>query len=441
VFVALLGIVFVLTVVRYVKKVEKPSDVGTYTRSAFLRWKPQIQALNRGENIYVPPSPYPNPPIMAVILQPFMQLPSPTDAVVWLMVKAGLAVLSFRWVLRLIAGQRQAFSDLAQAVVVVFALHPVLGDLSHGNVNLFIAFLVFGGLELFRRGWDLAAGFVLALATACKVTPALFIPYFGWKAALGGWTAWRERTSIGWAIWREGGAVLCGYGVGLILWLFVVPGLAFGETRNHELLGSWYDQMVRPFVVDGKVTSEHANQSIPGVVFRLLTHEPSVVVQDENGKPVPSEYRNVMDIGPDAARWVIRGFQAAFVVLVVFLCRSPMSVRRQGLGLAAEFALITLGMLLFSERTWKHHATTLVLPVAVLVGTWSFRPLSDRMRGLLFGTFAMLLLLLLVPSVLWGELQDICLVYGTHTVAMLVLAVAIGVVLAREGGRGSLTRQ
>ena len=38
----------------------------------------------------------------------------------------------------------------------------------------------------------------------------------------------------------------------------------------------------------------------------------------------------------------------------------------QAWRLAAEFSLVIIGMLLFSERTWKHHCVTLLLPFAVL---------------------------------------------------------------------------
>jgi hypothetical protein len=49
--------------------------------------------------------------------------------------------------------------------------------------------------------------------------------------------------------------------------------------------------------------------------------------------------------------------------------------------LAAEFSLILVGMLLFSERTWKHHCVTLLLPFAVLCyGLAHWFPASKR-RG------------------------------------------------------------
>jgi hypothetical protein len=432
---AVAGVVFAallaVTVVRYLKKVEKPSEAGTYTRSAFLRWKPQVEALDRGEDIYDRYQ-YPNPPIMALVLRPFMRLPSPTDAVVWLFFKAALAAVGIVWVFRLVSESGREFPPLAAAAASLLALHPILGDLSHGNVNIFIAFLVFAALELFRRRLDVTAGVVLALAIACKVTPALFLPYFGWKAVWSGWTAVRDREPVIPAVWRGGGAVLAGCVVGLGVWLYAVPGAVLGFDRNQELLASWYGQMVRPFVEQGKVTSEHPNQSIPGVVFRLLTHSESDTVYDDDGKAIPSAYSNLADVGPDRAKWLIRGCQAAFALAVFMLCRAPVTHTRQGLWVAAECALVVLGMLLFSERTWKHHATTLILPMAVLGGCWAMRPMPTGRKAVVFGTLAAAVGLMTLPGLLPEEAQDLCLTYGTHTAAFLLLTAGVCAVMRWE---------
>lgn len=416
------------TTARYLEKVKKPSDAGTYTRTAFLRWKPQVEALFAGENIYDKYQ-YPNPPVMAVILRPFMRLPSPTDAVAWLLFKMALAAVGFVWVFRLTGEVGTPLPPLARAVATVLAVHPILGDLSHGNVNIFIAFLVFACLELFRRGHDLACGLVLALAIACKVTPALFVPYFGWKAVWGGWTA-RRHGSVAGGVWRGGGAVLAGCAVGLGLWLFAVPAAVFGWERNTSLLASWYDQMVRPFLVEGKVTPEHANQSIPGLVHGFFTPTPLPWESEEDGKP-PKRRDMLIDLGSDSAKWMVRGCQLAFVAAVFFLCRAP-TASRQGVWRAAECALVAVGMLLFSERTWKHHATTLVLPMAALVGCWVLRAPGPRARAFLLGIFTAAAVLMNVPSLLPERAHDLCLVYGTHTAAFVLLAAGVCGVLWGE---------
>ncbi|HET6573800.1 MAG TPA: glycosyltransferase family 87 protein [Fimbriiglobus sp.] len=401
--------------VQYWFKASRPSRIGTLTRTAFLRWQGQVNGLVDGVNVYEG-NPYPNPPIQGLVLWPLYQLPGDPHALggamLWFALKAGMAGCVLVWAFRLSA----PMPGWAKAVAVVLAAHPILGDLSHGNVNIFIAFLVFAALELLRRRRDAAAGVVLGLAVACKVTPALFLPYLVWKRA---WTA------------------VVGCLLGLVLWLFVVPGLALGWGHNLTLLESWYGGMVRPFLVEGKVTSQHANQSIPGITFRLLTDEPSAVEYDEDdGRPVPAKFHNVADIGPGSARLVVRACQAAFVVAVVLLCRSR---SRQGLWFAAECSLILLGMLLFSERTWKHHAVTLALPYAALAAFLATRPLGPGLRGYIFGTLVLAGVLTIGPGALPEEGQDLALTYGTHTAAFLLLTAAVCVVMAYERGIAALT--
>ncbi len=434
----LVALVLLVSVVLYWHKINKLDRNEQYTKSAFLRWRPQIEDLDRGIDIYKEHN-YPNPPIMALILRPFVALPPFTGAVVWLLVKAGLAAVLFVWGLRLASEPGTAFSPLAAFAVGVLSIHPVLGDLQHGNVNIFIAFLVFASLELFRRGWDLSAGVVLALAIACKVTPALFVVYFGWKVLHGRWTAPGPVLRV---MWKSGGGVLLGTLVGLALWLFVVPGAVLGFERNTALMKSWYGMMVKPFVEKGTVTTEHPNQSIPGLVFRLLTDSPSDIIYDDDGKAVPVNPRNLADIGPDAAKWVVRGCQGVFALALLLLAGAPIAYRRQGVWFAAECGLILLGMLLFSERTWKHHATTTALPMAALVGCWVFGGIGRGMRAYLLGTLVVATLLMSVPSLLPEEPhgydpQDDCLVYGTHTAAFVLLTVAIGVVMWKEGRRAN----
>src|SRR5262245_55409183 len=206
-----------VVVIRYVDKAAKPSRLGDTTRTAFLRWRPQVHDLFAGVDVYRVHN-YPNPPVMGIVLRPFMELPPITGAVAWLLFKAGLTVLSVFWAVRLVRGDGPPVPDAAVALALLLALHPILGDLSHGNVNLFIGFLVFAFLELFRRRYDAAAGLLLALAVSCKVTPALFVPYLVWKRA-----------------WRTLAGVVLGLGV----WLAVVPGAVSGWGHNLSLLDSW----------------------------------------------------------------------------------------------------------------------------------------------------------------------------------------------------------
>lgn len=396
-------IVVVVVGIRYEKKASTPSRLDTLTRTAILRWHDQVRDLFAGKNVYEG-NPYPNPPIMAFLLRPFYELPPIPAALTWFVLKAILATISIYWVFQLCG---ITVPTWARILAITLALHPIMGDLSHGNVNIVILFLIAGTLEAYRRGWPIVAGLTLGLAIACKVTPALFLPYFVWKGA-----------------WRCVVATL----VGLVLWFVVVPSAVLGFEENNTLLKSWYDGMVRPFLVDGKITTERANQSIPGVTFRLLTDKPSELDYDEDGRPIPAEFHNIAAIGEANARWIVRGFQALFVFAVVFCCRTP-RIERQGLAFAGECGLIVLGMLLFSERTWKHHGVTLILPYAVLCLSLGNEVVSIFWRKVIAGILVLSVVLTLLPSSLGDSGQDFMLIYGSYMWTYLLLAIGMCIVV------------
>ncbi len=416
--------------VRYADKVSHKKDrQGGQTKSAFLRWRDQIKAFEAGDDIYQQFH-YPNPPIQALILAPFARLDPVPGALLWFTLKLGMAAAAWVWAVRLSRDGPEPIPLWALVAAGLFTLHPVQGDLSHGNVNIFIAFLVFGSLEAFRRGYDITAGLALALAVGCKVTPALFLPYFLWKRA-----------------WRLSAAAA----VGLVLWLAVVPAAALGWGRgqtpaegwdhNRTLLTSWYTTMVKPFLVDGQVTSEHANQSLPGLTVRLLTHAPSDVNYDEDDhRPVAAGFHNLTDIGPANARLLIRGYQAVYVVAGLLLLRARLTgpgAARQGLRVAAEFSYVILGMLLFSERTWKHHGVVLMLPFLVAAAFLAVRRPPGLVRAGLAVLNTIVFALIAVPSA-WGDkVQDTALAYGSHTAVFLILLAEVVVILGWENRRAA----
>lgn len=215
-FVLALAVLVVGTSVRYAAKASKPGDTGQQTRSAFLRWRAMIHEVFAGGNVYVGVHEYPNPPVMAVVLKPFADLPPLAGALTWYYAKAVMAVLACVWAFRLVG---PGMCEGARGLAVLLSLQPLLGDLSHNNVNIFILFLVAACLELYRRGRDVGAGLVLGLAIACKVTPLLFVAYFGWKRQ-----------------WK----VLAATAAGLVLWLALVPGPCSGSsaTRNCSPTGT-----------------------------------------------------------------------------------------------------------------------------------------------------------------------------------------------------------
>jgi hypothetical protein len=404
--------VFVGLSVQYSFKAMHPKG----TRSAILRWREQFQAWDGGEDIF---QRYPNPPIMALILKPFTELEPLVGALSWFYLKVGLTLISVWMVFRMIEGGGVKFPPWAKAVTMLLSLRPIMGDLSHGNVNLFILFLVVSALFAYVHKRDLLSGVLIGLAVACKVTPLLFLPYFVWKRA-----------------WKAVAGTL----LGLVLFFVLVPSAFLGWQNNWKALDSWTRQMIVPFVVQGTVTSEHNNQSLPGLVQRLLTHSPSFSTY-EGHVYKPLEYHNVATLEPRVAGWLVKGCLLLFAGLFIWVGRTPRQPISASTGwrLAAEFSLILLAMLLFSERTWKHHCVTLLLPFGVLTYYVAvFRP-NRLMRGYLIGTLTTVGLLMLATGTLQTDrdtealgvhgLSEMAQVYGAYVWSYLLMIIALTVVL------------
>jgi hypothetical protein len=192
--------------------------------------------------------------------------------------------------------------------------------------------------------------------------------------------------------------------------------------------------MVDPYVVGGFVTTEHPNQSLPGVVFRLGTHSPSFLAYDNN-QPIAVAYHNFAALEPRQARWIVQGCMALFAGLVVWTCRTP-TTPRYGWRLAAEFSLVLVGMLLFSERTWKHHCVTLLVPFAVVCYYLATERPLPVLRGYLLGTLTVVALLMATTStsILEGTAK-LAQVYGAYVWAYVLLVAALVVLLRRPEDR------
>ena len=392
----------------------KISDTRRSNRSAIQRWQPQLLGLDQGEDISKTYQ-YPNPPIMSVLLLPLARLPSVTMAITWYLAKCLMALIVMAWSFRLVDPEKKLPWWILGAIVLL-AIRPIVGDLQHGNVNLFIFFIVMAGLMLVAYGMSIFGGILLALAVCCKVTPLLFVPYFIWKKD------WRFLA--GWLV-----------GMLLFLWPGVVPSMVLGFEENQRNLLSWYREMVHPFVVEGKVTSEHPNQSLPGLVFRLMTESPSFVEYPE-GVFTPSEFHNFVALPSRAAKAITQAAMVVFGLLILWVCtprteRNPTDNRfTLWPRLAAEWSLILVGMLLLSERTWKHHAVTLALPWAVIVSNaWTTHRAGVRWTCILVSAVSLVGMWSTSTGLLDDRAAKLGQVYGGYTVAFLAMTAGLVVCL------------
>lgn len=390
-------------------------------RSAFPRWRPQILSMLDGVDVYALHA-FPTPPIMGLILAPFCALPVAWGMATWFLLKVALVFWMLAFLRRLLndAGlERPAWVD---AVALGLASRPILGDLLHGNVNLWILFLVVMSFQAFRARRDAVSGLVLALAVSCKVTPALLIVYFTWKRA---WSV------VVWSL------------LGLVLWLLLVPGFILGFGDNARLLESWSRQLLVPYVVRGEVDTEQVNQSLPALYYRLVTR--SMAIKPDDGRPPISV--NLVDWPRDKARALLAGIFVLLLAGLALLFRANERDRRS-LALVHELALVLYAMLLVSERSWKHHYVGMLVSYFLLAAiSWSAWRQGRQRKAIGLASLIAFSALVLAPTStdiakpIWGtDGAKLAQAYGAYIWAAVALMVAHGWSLLSPGQGGEPCR-
>jgi alpha-1,2-mannosyltransferase len=339
------------------------ADKAADDRTAFVRWRHQVLQFWDGVNIWDKYF-FPNPPILPLTLYPLMTLPPVVGAMAWFALKGALCAASILLCFRMACPPGRKIPFWAEGLIIVLSFRPILSDLHHGNNNLLILFLVVASLSAWRKGYDVLAGLALALAITYKVTPALFVPYFLYKRS-----------------WRVVGATALGIGA----FLLVVPSVVLGVEFNARCLAMWWRHILSPFVAGDVVSVQEVNQSMVGVVTRLLTAPKDPDVNHYGGTIVDV---NLVAWSPRLVVWLVKGLSVGLVGLLAYLCRTR-AERRDDTRLLGEFALVALTMLFVSERSWKHHFVTLLLPYTYLVYRMVVERGSWPVRLLLGGSLAL----------------------------------------------------
>jgi hypothetical protein len=160
----------------------------------------------------------------------------------------------------------------------------------------------------------------------------------------------------------------------------------------------WWHRMITPFIVKNASSSQQVNQSLLAVLMRLLTHL----------IPGQGRYDTHVDVNFVALpTWMVtylfKALALGMLGLLAFLCRTKTTDRRDP-RLLGEIALIVLTMLFLSERSWKHHYVTVLLPYSYLVGEFFSNRLGPRGRALLVGSWAITFSLMAAASADLGGL-------------------------------------
>lgn len=233
--------------------------------------------------------PFTYPPVAAALMAPLAALPQVVLAALW----AAASVAALLAVVRLLLPERDPHVVLA-ATAGLLLLEPVWQSLSFGQVNLFLMLLV--ALDVLRPDRR-AAGVAIGVAAGIKLTPLVFVALL----VLAGRRLPAARAAVAFA-----GTVAVG---------FVV---AAGDSATY-----WTHTLWDPARIGG--LSFTSNQSVNGLLVRLLGHEPPTLL------------------------WLATAGAASGALLVV----GALWWRRGRADLA--LVLGALAMLVASPVSWSHH--------------------------------------------------------------------------------------
>ncbi len=355
-------------------RAEDRKALGKEAKGAMARWRTAVEEFwTPGKNIYTmpptEPSPggsyqksslHPNMPFTVMLLTPFARLPVWAMVLSWNLLKIAAVLGSLFMLARVVSHGPGRVPDLVMLLAFAWAAPMIAGDFQHANTNCFVLVAVVGHLWLYRRGADYLAGLPLALAVCLKLTPALFVLYW---------------------IYQRNVRLLIGTLMAMVLFMGVIPQVALGSTRATELTMTWWQNLIRPGLVEGRAYPIHINQSIPGLLQRLLIGSPQKegdISWNSDDDPYyqrltrgdkeadSPQWIALANLSPAQAGRVIRVAQLAIVALGLWGIGWRSLARDDGRR-GLHYGLIVAGMMLLNQRTWDHHATVMLVAGA---GVW-----------------------------------------------------------------------
>lgn len=305
------------------------------TTPTLERWLPIAAELGQDDALYDRHRDYLYPPFFLVLMRPLTHLSPVAAAALWQSAKvlALVAIFGMAWNLLAVSGPLPIWIKIGS---IIMSIRFIISDIRHGNINIFIAFLVVLAAWLLakRRPW--LCGLAVACATCVKVTPALWGVYLLYKRQ-----------------WRASLAVL----VGVVLALEVAPLIITSPAMNHVLLKRWYALVIRDYTNKGHVYSTRMNQSMVAVSNRLLGRDDLA----------PGEKSvSVMNLPPSTIIWVQRGMAVVLLTMLAWVCRGRLP-QTNHIALAVEWSLVATITLALSGLTWTGHFCLLILAHAAVL--------------------------------------------------------------------------
>ncbi len=345
------------------------------------------------------------PPFFSLLFAPLVPLPTIIGASLWFWLSLGLAVASAYLCAVTIGGSAEVRQHKALVILPLLLTAGIIGsNLETAQVNTVTLFVVCLALLAFRKRADLAAGGLLGVATALKLTPGLFVLYFLYKKAY---------------------RVVVGAGLAVIVCWLLIPPLVFGSANFGQIMVGWYD-IVSGFIAEGTLAEglqgfRDTNQSLSAAFHRYFTEVPARWNRGGTG----SLYVNLFSLSLGTADRLIKAMVLAILIFLAAICRTPIAERERP-ALSLEYSLIWIATLFVSPISWINHYVFLLFPYAAAVYYVRTKPASPDTARLLF--YAALASFLLVSSSAWRLMQA----FSLPVLGAIVLGAGLSVALARE---------
>jgi hypothetical protein len=277
-----------------------------------------------------------------------------------------------------------------------------------GQPHLVLLALMLGAFAALRAKWELAAGALIAIATAIKAFPAIAIVYLVYRR-----------------YWKAAASLI----VTLAFLLLILPAPFRGFEQAWSDFEKWSVGMLKydaTGVAQRPMRSySWKNQSLVGVANRLLRH----VEADAAPAPHTPIYVNFADLKFAAVNAIIIG--VALALGIVFATAIPPRTMRTAESDAMEFALLVLMILMTTPLSFGYFFSWLMLPLAVITQ----RVIAGKGSALLWWSLPALALLGLALFSPQGAQT-----YGNTFFATLLLFIGLALELLRYKQKGRQIR-
>lgn len=346
------------------------TDLGPkYHRTDFTVYQAAARALRSGENPYEAENPrglrYVYPPFLAILLMPAAPLSAPAAALLFFLVSFAALAGAVR------AMARFPFCSPRAAVLALLACVPFLHQsFQRGQVTVLLLAVEVGALVLLVGRRNLAAGLLLGLGGALRITP--LIPAAA--AGMGALAAWRRR--------GPGPFLRLSAGVfgGLFLALVVLPVAVLGPSGALRVNRQWLDTARRVYAAaPGELADLKAEYRINE--YRFKNQAPRRVIATWTGWISGADFEREKPALSDGSWRAVdtAAFAVAAAAILAVLAAGWRRLRDPDApGFGAAFAAASLLALLAERYLWPTHLAAAFPALAFTLAPLGGRRLLSR---------------------------------------------------------------